>query len=199
MTESKEDRMNRFSRILFASRKKAHKSQEYMAEQLDVARKTIQNWEKGTSSPSLFQGIEWFRVLGMNPLPYLLKYEYPSQMAVTGLNDSDAKIDVAFNHMIKELSITEKRILLYLFYGDHGGSPSLMLQLLLAYFHTPLRSRVTSAYVILANYKLEKEMDNILCPGNILPNEKMLEEGIITAQQAVSKNETWYWDANKGL
>jgi len=191
--------MNRFSTILCASRKKAHKSQEYMAEKLEVARKTIQNWEKGISSPSLFQGMEWFKVLGINPLPYLLKFEYPNQMDVTGLNDSDAKIEDAFNQMIKELSITEKRILLYLFYGGHGGSPSLMLQLLLAYFHTPLRSRITSAFVILSNYKLEKQMNNILCPGNILPNEEMLEEGILTAQQAVSNNEPGYWDVDKGL
>ena len=65
-----ESRKKRFAEIWWKSRADAGMTQERLAVELGVSRKTIQNWESGATSPSLYQGTEWFRALGLNPLPY---------------------------------------------------------------------------------------------------------------------------------
>ena len=77
MEDSRIDRITRFSKIWWQSRADAEKSQEFMALGLGVSKKTVQNWEKGISAPDLFQGSEWFRILGLNPLPYYLAFLFP--------------------------------------------------------------------------------------------------------------------------
>ena len=64
------ERAKRFALMFSKSRAKMKKSQEFMALGLGVSKKTIQNWENGTSSPTFFQSSEWFRILGLNPMPY---------------------------------------------------------------------------------------------------------------------------------
>ncbi len=59
----------RFAKMWRKSRNAAGKSQEFVAKSLGVNKKTVQNWEAGTSCPSQEKGFEWFQVLGIQPLP----------------------------------------------------------------------------------------------------------------------------------
>ena len=68
------DRERQFAKIWADSRVDAGKTQDYMAKGLGVSKKTIQNWENGVTAPDFFMGSEWFRVLGINPLPYYLSF-----------------------------------------------------------------------------------------------------------------------------
>lgn len=117
------------SKTLWETRIKGKRSQEYMALEMGVARKTIQNWEKGISAPSIEQAIEWFRILQISPLPYLFQYVYP-QMQSINAGDEDQKLRQNLITLIEQLPPEGIRQLLYLFYGNHGSSPRAVLNLM---------------------------------------------------------------------
>lgn len=71
--------------VWYTSRKEAGKSQEYMALELNVARKTVQNWEKGVTSPTIHQAKLWFAALGSSPIPYLVQELYSGTESMDGL------------------------------------------------------------------------------------------------------------------
>ncbi len=125
--------------MFYMSRCKANKSQEWMALELGVSRKTIQNWESGASIPSFFDSLEWFHVLNINPFPYFLEFVYPDTVKGVKPEDSDDRIEDAFDSLIGNLSVQDKRALLYLYYGEHGSSPYSVLQLMLAHLHEHLK------------------------------------------------------------
>ncbi len=160
--------------------------------ELGVSKKTVQNWEKGVSSPSFFQSLEWFRVLSVNPFPHYLSYVFTNKFKNLNPSDSDEKINEAFLTMVEQLPITSKRALLYLFYGEHGSSPRAMLHLLLAYLHTPIKSRIAQAVLIKNVYEIEKDLGNIICPDNILPDTEVLELAIQSAKASAMQHATSY-------
>lgn len=112
--ESKSDRNKRFARIWSLSRSDAGKTQEFMANGLGVSKKTIQNWEKGASAPDLYEGSEWFRVLGTNPMPYYLAFLYPWLFDGIKPEDDDQEIEQALLFLVKNMTSVEKREMLYL-------------------------------------------------------------------------------------
>ena len=101
--ETRIERAKRFSKIWWQSRADSGKSQEYMALGLGVSKKTIQNWEKGITSPDLFQSSEWFRLLGLNPLHYYLEFLYPDAFAhFLKADDPDAAAQIAEAIILKK-------------------------------------------------------------------------------------------------
>lgn len=192
MEESRSKRLERFGQMHSQVRVKCGKSQEYMAMELGVNKKTIQNWEKGISSPSYFQSLEWFRILNVNPFPYLLSYLYPDTLRGLKGSDSNEKIEEAFNNLISSISINDKRALLYLYYGDHGSSPHSVLQLLLAHLHLPMILRINDACNVDTNYKMAKELNMLVCPDNIQPDLSDFKHSIIMALEACKDNRDSY-------
>lgn len=187
-------RIKRFAEMHAKARVKVGLSQEDMAMELGVAKKTIQNWEKGTSSPSFFQSLEWFRVLGLNPMPYYIDCIYPDVYTDVTTETPDDVIDKAFNQLINDIPTSGKRALLYLFYGKHGSSPNAVMQMMLAHLHTGMKGRALHASLIAQTYEMEKELDVLVCPENIQPNIPALEKAIDSAKQAYIKNQTSYYD-----
>mgnify|MGYP004634940915 FL=1 len=185
VNESKPERIKRFARIWALSRNNAGKSQEYMANGLGVSKKTIQNWEKGVSSPDLFNGSEWFRVLGVNPLPYYLAFLYPELFDGISPECNDAVIEEAIELLVRNSTAQEKRQLLYLMAGRHGSSWYSLLQLFCAHCHTSMRSRVNAARMIADNYDMDEETDNLVCPSNVRPDMNMLRKSIEDGKNAV--------------
>ena len=192
MEDTRSDRAKAFGEIHAIIRCKEKKSQEYMAMELGVSKRTVQNWEKGISSPTFFQSLEWFRILHTNPLPYFLALVYPDKLKGLKGTDSDEKINEAFDVLAKTLSIGAKRALLYLYYGEHGSSPNAILQMMLAHLHTPLQSRITQATVTAHMYEMEKELGNLICPDNIMPNMDTLNDAIFKARLAALHHEYGY-------
>lgn len=190
--KNREDRVKRFSELHYRARYKAGKSQEYMANELGVAKKTVQNWENGVTSPSFFQSLEWFRVLNVNPFPHYLAYTFPSEFTNLKASDTDDKVNEAFMALVSTLPISAKRSILYLFYGEHGSSANAMIQLMLAYLHTPIKARITQAVNTAYIYELEKELGNDICKGNIQPDMEILNKAITRAKASVLHNETGY-------
>lgn len=196
--EMESDNRTRFASIWSTSRADAGKTREYMADGLKVSVKTIQNWEKGATSPDFFQGTEWFRVLGLNPIPYYLAFLFPDMFQANAVNapaDDEEEIEQTLMLMIKNSTMLEKRELLYLMAGDHGSSWYSLLQMFTAHVHTSLRSRTQIAKVILDNYKLESELDELVCRGSVMPDIQLLEDAISAARESVVNGHSGYTSA----
>lgn len=188
--EERIDNVLRFADIHLQARLKAKRSQEYMALCLGVSKKTVSNWEKGMSSPTFFQSLEWFKCLNANPFPCYMSLIYPRKQIT--IKSTDDEIEDAFDTLIKSISINDKRALLFLFYGDHGSSPHSVLQMMLAHLHTPISSRLANAFLISNLYQLNKQLGNIICPHNILPDMDDLLGSIEKAKTCAMLNENGY-------
>lgn len=165
--EERSVRAERFSKIWWKSRAKSGRSQEYMSLSIGVSKRTIQNWERGISSPNLLQGIEWFRVLNLNPLHYFMEFLYPDAF------DDDAdddKTEQALIDLIKQCSALEKKQLLYLITGDHGSTWHSLLQMVTAHCHTTMQSRVSAARIIAENFEIEEQTGQLVCKEDVMPN-----------------------------
>jgi len=186
------ERAKRFSKIWWRSRADAEVSQEYVALGVGVSRKTVQNWEKGISSPDLFQASEWFRVLGINPLPYFLDFIFPDNVDGIKGSDEDKRIEEALGHLVAQLPPKGKRQLLYMLYGNHGSSPNAVLNLMNAHLQTPLKDRIVHAAMIVEDYEVEKSLDNLVCPNNVKPNVELLRTSMENAKDTVQKHRSGY-------
>ena len=174
----------RLSRMLGIARTKAGKSQEYMAYELSVARKTVQNWEKGVTSPSFEQVVGWFTILTVNPLPYLIQFVFPDMDNISA-KDSDDKIRKSLITLINNLPAESVRQLMFMFYGDHGSSSRGIINLMTAHLQTPLRDRVTQAGVIVRNYEFAKRKGDITSDKHIQPDVDFLKKAIASGEDAV--------------
>ncbi len=182
----------RFSKIWWQSRYDAHMTQEKLALGLGVSRKTIQNWEKGISSPTLFESMEWFRILGLNPMPYYLSYLFPDDVGDIKGSDGDERIEDALSVLVDQLPNMAKRQLLYILFGNHGSSPTAVLNLMNAHLQCPLRDRIGQATHIAENYELNKAMGSEVRPDNIQPDVELLRKSIESAKEAVVQKKHGY-------
>lgn len=182
----------RFSKIWWKSRADAGKSQEYMALGLGVSKKTIQNWEKGISSPNLYQSLEWFELLGLNPLHYYLEFLYPWIFKEDGNDEFDKDLEKALINIIQKSSTLEKKQLLYIMSGNHGSSWYALLQLFTAYCHTSMQSRATTARHVADNYEIENMNNRLVCPDDVQPNITVLNQIICKGKDAAMKNDNGY-------
>lgn len=187
--EERADRAKRFAQIWWKSRSQAGKSQEYMAMCVGVSKRTIQNWERGTSFPDLFQSVEWFRALGANPLPYYLEFLYPDLYEGT---DDDEKLEESLIELVKLCTPFEKRELMFLMAGKHGSSWHSLLQMFTAHCHTSMQSRVTAARIISENYDMEKETGKLVCQECVQPNVEILKRAIQEGKVSAEQKKTGY-------
>lgn len=67
----------RIAALLYNARTKAGCSQENIAEMLDISKQTVRNWEKGASTPNLYEFVMWYRVLGMNCFRDIMRLIHP--------------------------------------------------------------------------------------------------------------------------
>ena len=197
--ETRAERVKRFSKIWWKSRADAGSSQEFMAIGLNVSKKTIQNWEKGLSSPSLFQGLEWFRIIALNPMDYFFSFLYPVEYDNISPLDTDEKIEEALFLLLKNSPAIEKRQLLFLISGRHGSSWFSLLQMFTAHCHTSMQSRVSAARVILENYEIEKNRGNLVCPDNIQPDIDVLKDAVKEGKRAAEKGHRGYVFTGKDI
>lgn len=176
---------------LRSTRNESGKSQEYMAFELGVTRRTIINWESGISEPSINQAIAWFKLVGKNPIPYLLQGVYPDMNKISH-KDEDAKILASLMQLINDLPTEGVRQLMYLFFGNHGSSPRAVLQMVTAHLQTPMKDRISHAKLVATDYELAKITNTLARPEHIQPDINYLNEAIDAAKKAVENNSSEY-------
>ena len=181
---------------LRSTRNEAGKSQEYMACELGVTRRTILNWERGVSEPSVAQTIAWFQLTDKNPIPYLLQNVYPDMDKISH-KDADAKILNALIKLINDLPAEAVRELMYLFFGNHGSSPRAVLQMITAHLQTPMKDRIVHGQLVATNYELALRTGTLAHPEHIQPDLEYLNAAIETAKTAVEKKAGEYGRVEK--
>lgn len=173
------------------TRNESGKSQEYMAFELGVTRRTILNWENGVSEPSSSQAIKWFKLADKNPIPFLLQITYPDMDKISH-KDDDAKILASLMQLINDLPAEGVRQLMYLFFGNHGSSPRAVLQMITAHLQTPMKDRIAHGQLVATNYEIAKRTDTLAQPNHIQPDLDYLNTAISAAKDAVEKNANEY-------
>lgn len=186
-----QDGKKRISKFLCVSRTNAGMSQEAMALELGVARKTVQNWEKGASMPDIGQIFHWFDVLSVNPMPYFFEFVFPTMEGICGA-DHGERIREALILLVEQLPEESIRQLMYLFYGDHGSSPRAILNLLTAHLQTPMRDRVTTAGVIVKNYEIAEKKGMLTAIDHVQPNMDILNKALKKGEEAVFNDAASY-------
>ena len=176
---------------LRTTRNETGKSQEFMAFELGVTRRTILNWENGVSEPSIGQTVKWFKLVEKNPIPFLLQYTYPDMDKISP-KDDDAKILAALMQLINDLPAEGVRQLMYLFFGNHGSSPRAVLQMITAHLQTPMKDRIAHGQLVATNYEIAKRTNSLSKPDNIQPDLECLNAAISTAKKTVEKNAREY-------
>lgn len=179
-----EEDSKRLAKILMLSRAQSGLSQEKVALELGIAKKTVQNWEKGVSAPSLPQAIGWFRVLGIPAMPYFLQFMFPDMEETLG-ESTDEKLREELFRIIETLPSEGVRQLVYLFYGSHGSSPRGIMNMITAHLQSPLSQRYSHASAILEDYKLSLDKDHTTNPEGVHPNIELLEKAISEGRKAV--------------
>lgn len=187
---NEEDR-KRLSRMLMLSRAESGISQEKVALELGIAKRTVQNWERGISAPTLPQAIQWFRVMKVAAMPYFLQFMFPEIEGISPKNDNE-KIRTNLIKLIETLPPEGVRQLMYLFYGNHGSSPRAVLNMITAHLQTPLKDRYTHANMILSDYQLYNDKVETTNPEHIQPDVKSLETAIAKSRKSILQNKDNY-------
>lgn len=187
--EDRAERAKRFANVFAHSRYDADVTQQYIALSLGVTRKTVKAWETGESCPNMFQAAEWFRTIGLNPLPYFLEFLYPSLFSIKGETN---EVDEAIKAMLSMMSVTEKKQLLFLMSGRHGSSGHAMLQMMVANCHTSLRARNQVAHIIANNYEIEEATSGLVCPDDAMPDMEVFQNAISESLHSIKAGDSGY-------
>lgn len=190
--EKRIETVERFSKIWWKSRADGKKSQEYMALSIGVSKKTIQNWEKGISSPDLFQSTEWFKALGLNPVTYYLEFLYPEMSKQLKDFKGSKELDDLLCNFIKAMDDNQKANLIYILMGSYGGSYRGIIELMCAYCHLPLNERLVIANVIKESYKMHEDTDTLLCKDEKKPLMDILQKAIESSKASVIDGKNGY-------
>lgn len=192
---NEEDR-RRLARMLMMSRAESGMSQERVALEMGIAKKTVQNWEKGVSAPTLPQAVEWFRVMKVPAIPYFLQFMFPDLEGTCGY-DPDEKVRAELVKLIESLPADGVRQLMYLFFGNHGSSPRAVMHMVNAHLQTPLKERYSNACAIVNDYKLNRDIGNIAQPTHIQPDIELLEKAIEEGRKAILDDKESYLLINR--
>lgn len=186
-----ENDRKRLSRMLMLSRAESGISQEKVALELGIAKRTVQNWERGISAPTLPQAIQWFRVMKVAAMPYFLQFMFPDIEGISP-KDDDETIKKDLIKLIEIMPSEGIRQLMYLFYGNHGSSPRSVMNMITAHLQTPLKDRYSHACTILNDYKLYNDKIETTHPEHIQPDVQALETAINQSRESILNNQNNY-------
>lgn len=181
----------RFAKMWRKSRMDAGRSQEWIAKQLHVSKTTVQNWENGLSCPNQMTAFRWFEILGVNPMAYYMELLFPEIEEIKETGDED-QIEKSLIRIIHNLPKRHKAKLLYLFAGNHGSSPTAILELMNAHLQLPLLARLGIGAQVATNYEVFQEVDQLVAPDAIKPDINLLSDAVKAAKEALKEGESAY-------
>jgi len=183
--------IKRLAKMLLLSRAESGLSQEAVALELGISKKTVQNWEKGASTPTLPQAIAWFHVVKVAAMPYFLQFMFPDMEGICSQSDiSDIRKNLT--SLIEVMPEDGIRQLMYLFYGNHGSSPKAALNMITAYLQIPLIDRYQLDCQLLENYRLAQDLNTITKSNHVQPNVKLMEKTVSREREAIVKQDDNY-------
>lgn len=185
--------VEKMAEMLATSRESCGKSQKYMAKAMGKAIGTIQNWEYGYSAPNMIETMEWFEILGINPLRYMLDFLHPETYKELTADSSTDEIRQAVIQWFADVSSdSDIRKIAYCIFGNTGSSFTGQLDEWCALNHLPLMDRINVADVVTNLYKLRKMRDELRGYDHIMPDIDNLENCIYQAKMATMERKEDY-------
>lgn len=172
--------------MLTKTRSTAGKTVEQVASDLGVSAKTIYNWEEGLSEPNASQFLNWFDVLGLNPVPYIYEYYYPTFETIAP-TDNDKRIIQAFKEVSKSLSPRLMRIIMVAT-KRNGSDIECLWELFLAYMQNNQQNKILIATDVVTSY----ELNDPAYPDTVQPNIQKIKLAIEKAKEAYRKGHKSY-------
>lgn len=176
------------ARIFSMSRNKAGMSKEEVSLEMNLSRKTIWNWENGYSYPTFKQQFDWFRVLNLNPYPYLYAY-YQGKEIPEDCKDILSVLTISDKRrcMMDFISYADERkidVIYEIIYGEYGSDIDALLNLFLEHIKCDPKDKVSQASLTSTNFQMSK---NWAEPSGVMPDTDLVKEAIVLAAEAYRK------------
>ncbi len=137
---------------LAKARVSANLSQREMAHMIEKNERTVQNWEKGVSSPDSDEIMDWCSACGVSPITVFMEVLHPDLYKEADNKKSDAAVDQELQMLVQALPPLTKRLLLFVLKGRHGSSPPAVISEIAANLHCPLNNRASVCGTIIDQY-----------------------------------------------
>lgn len=137
---------------LAKARVSANLSQREMAHMIEKNERTVQNWEKGVSSPDSDEIMDWCSACGVSPITVFMEVIHPDLYKEADNKKSDAAVDQELQMLVQALPPLTKRLLLFVLKGRHGSSPPAVISEIAANLHCPLNNRASVCGTIIDQY-----------------------------------------------
>lgn len=169
------------------------KTQDAVAENINVSRATVINWEAGRSNPDLFQLEDLAEYFGEDLIYRLKHYRKPDLYATLS---EDADIDAVRAELIAFLQTEAApqiiRQLHFLFAGEHGSDPDAVIQEMNAILQIPLYMRHPIASMVNSSYHMALANNQLNCPDCVKPDLKVWEDAIRSGFHAGRQGKSGY-------
>ncbi len=127
-------------------------SQREIARMIERNERTVQNWEKGVSSPDSDEIMDWCTACGVSPITVFMEVLHPDLYKEADNKKTDATVDQELQMLVRALPPLTKRLLLFVLKGRHGSSPPAVISEIAANLHCPLNNRVSVCGTIIDQY-----------------------------------------------
>lgn len=177
---------------LAKARVEAGLSQREMAHLIGMNERTVQNWEKGQSSPDGDKIMDWFTACGASPLAAMQEMLHPELYRKQGTNMTDEELDAAIAGFLDNSPRIVKEMILFIVLGKHGSYPPAVIAEICANLHTPLQNKVSVCGQVLDNYNCAVATHTDPVPDDVHPPLDLLEISYKAGKEASRRGETAY-------
>ena len=177
---------------LAKARVEAGLSQREMAHLIGMTERTVQNWEKGQSSPDGDEIMDWFTACGASPLAAMQEMLHPELYRKQATNMTDEELDAAIAGFLDTSPRIVKEMILFIVLGKHGSYPPAAIAEICANLHTPLQNKVSVCSQVLDNYNCAVATHTDPVPDDVHPPLDLLETSYKAGKEASRRGETAY-------
>lgn len=177
---------------LAKARVEAGLSQREMAHLIGMNERTVQNWEKGQSSPDGDEIMDWFTACGSSPLAAMQEMLHPELYRKQATDMTDEELDAAIAGFLDNSPRIVKEMILFIVLGKHGSYPPAVIAEICANLHTPLQNKVSVCGQVLDNYNCAVATNTDPVPDDVRPPLDLLETAYKAGKEAARRGETSY-------
>lgn len=167
-------------------------SQREMARMIERNERTVQNWEKGLSSPDCDEIMDWFTACGTSPLAPMQEMLHPELYRQSASAMTDEDLDAALAAYFAQAPRIVKEMILFIVTGKHGSYPPAVFAEVCANLHTPLYSKVNICGQVLDSYKWAVATGADPVPDEVQPPVELLHTAYEAGKTASQNGEQAY-------
>lgn len=159
-------------------------SQREIARMIEKNERTVQNWEKGVSSPDCDEIMDWFTACGTSPLAAMQEMLHPELYRKSTTDMTDEELDTALWAYFAQAPRIVKEMVLFIALGRHGSYPPAVFAEVCANLHTPLQCKVAVCGHVRYNYSFSVATGTDPVPDEVHPPVELLDSAYKAGETA---------------